>query len=87
MFEDIFGKPLHRSRITLTGQLQSLFDSEILRRCILKIVGASGLLEADVETITAAAKSPGGEKYVNSLWETAAAKVRLDDGVKRGCHT
>ncbi|KAH9216167.1 acyl transferase/acyl hydrolase/lysophospholipase [Leptodontidium sp. 2 PMI_412] len=37
MFEEIFGSTVH-SKVSITLQIQSQYDSEILRRCILRIV-------------------------------------------------
>jgi hypothetical protein len=47
MFEEIFGSPVHKFKVTLAFQIQSQFDSEILRRCILRIIAKSQNLAGD----------------------------------------
>jgi len=88
MFKEIFGSPIHKFPITVVLQIQSQFDSSILRRCITQIVGQSkSLRESDVEALANAASSKGPQKAKDALITGVVAKVLLDDGIARGCHT
>jgi hypothetical protein len=88
MFKEIFGSPIHKFPVTVALQIQSQFDSTILRRCITRIVGQSkALAENDLKAIATAKSSQGTQKTRDALTEVAVAKVLLDDGVTRGCHT
>ena len=87
MFEEIFGSTVH-SKVSITLQIQSQYDSEILRRCILRIVRRShSLSERDKQAITAAAGAAGSKKTQQAMLDAAASKILLDDGVPRGCRT
>lgn len=88
MFEEIFGSPVHKFKVTVAFQIQSQFDSEILRRCILRIVAKSQNLAGDDKKAIATATSlPGSPKAKDALISSALAKVLLDDGEARGCRT
>ncbi|KAH7400365.1 phospholipase, patatin family protein [Cadophora sp. MPI-SDFR-AT-0126] len=88
MFEEIFGSPVHKFKVTVALQIQSQFDSEILRRCILRIVAKSqNLADDDKKAIATATSLPGSQKAKDALISSAAAKVLLDDGEARGCRT
>jgi hypothetical protein len=57
MFEEIFGRSIHQFKLRMGLQIQSQFGPEILRWCILRIVGTSkALSEEDMRTIAAATK-------------------------------
>lgn len=87
MFQDIFGTKAH-SKVSLLGQIQSQYDSEILRRCILKVIQESGnLSECDKKAITKAADFYVSEEDKQAELNGAASKILLDDGVRRGCKT
>ncbi|KAH8746289.1 acyl transferase/acyl hydrolase/lysophospholipase [Hyaloscypha finlandica] len=88
MFEDIFGSPVHKFKVTVAFQIQSQFDSEILRPCILRIVAKSQNLAGDDRKATATATSlPGSQKAKDALISSAAAKLLLDGGEARACRT
>lgn len=88
MFKEIFGSPIHKFPVTIAAQIQSQFDSRILRQCIARIVGQSKSLgESDLKALTNASSSKVSQKAKEDLIAGVAAKVLLDDGVSRGCHT
>ena len=47
LFERIFEKQKHKSPVSLWGNLQNKFDSDILRDSIKEIVKSQGLSEAE----------------------------------------
>jgi hypothetical protein len=87
MFSEIFGKPLHWIPATIRGQLQSMYDSKILRRCILKIVATRAFSDEDKTKIAELQNSPNSQKEAEVAAEAVAERVLLCDGQKRGCHT
>ena len=88
MFEEIFGRKAHKNKVSIALQIQPQYDSEILRRCILRIVQRrSNISECDNEVIADVAGFSGPKKVQQTPLDAAASKILLDDGVPRGCRT
>jgi hypothetical protein len=88
MFKDIFGSPVHKFKVTVAFQIQSQFDSEILRPYILRIVVKSQNLAGDNRKATATITSlPGSQKAKDALISSATAKLLLDDSEARAYQT
>ena len=87
MFEEIFGTKVH-NKVSIAMQIQSQYDSEILRRCILRIVRqSSNLAKRDQDAIDKAISLSQSTKAKQASIDDTTSKILLDDGVPRGCRT